>query len=225
MSMINFMNYFLGIAAEGFVPSHAPLKNNKHLNIPFQSIQLRRGKNKSELQGLTPSSLVRVCTMRGQGWGHAYILSVMPNAAPNTVSFINSQTCSNPCALSRWCHPTISSSVLTFSFCLQSFPASGSFLMSQFFALSGQSIGASASVLPISIQDWFPLGWTGSISLQSKNSQESSPTPQFKSIISSVLSLLYGPNLISIHDYWKNHSIDYMDLCQQSNASAFLYAI
>ena len=83
MSMINFMNYFLGIAAEGFVPSHAPLKNNKHLNIPFQSIQLRRGKNKSELQGLTPSSLVRVCTMRGQGWGHAYILSVMPNAAPD----------------------------------------------------------------------------------------------------------------------------------------------
>ena len=54
MSMINFMNYFLSIAAEGFVPSHAPLKNNKHLNIPFQSSQLRRGKGKSKLQGLTP---------------------------------------------------------------------------------------------------------------------------------------------------------------------------
>ena len=56
MSMINFMNYFLSNAAEGFVPSHAPLKNNKHLNIPFQSTQPRRGKDKSELQGLTPSS-------------------------------------------------------------------------------------------------------------------------------------------------------------------------
>ena len=56
MSMINFMNYFLSTAAEGFVPSHAPLKNNKHLNIPFQSTQQRRGKDKSELQGLTPSS-------------------------------------------------------------------------------------------------------------------------------------------------------------------------
>ena len=56
MSMINFMNYFLNTTAEGFVPSHAPLKNNKHLNIPFQSTQPRRGKDKSELQGLTPSS-------------------------------------------------------------------------------------------------------------------------------------------------------------------------
>ena len=56
MSMINFMNYFLSNVAEGFVPSHAPLKNNKHLNIPFQSTQPRRGKDKSELQGLTPSS-------------------------------------------------------------------------------------------------------------------------------------------------------------------------
>ena len=75
----------------------------------------------------------------------------------------------NSCPLSRWCHPTISSSVIPFS-CLQSFPASGSFLMSQFFASGGQSIGvsASASVLPMSIQDWFPLGWTGCISLQSK---------------------------------------------------------
>ena len=66
-----------------------------------------------------------------------------------------------------------------------------------------------------------PLGWTGSISLQSKNSQESSSTPQFKRINSSVLSLLYGTNLISTHDYWTNHSIDYMGLCQQSNVSAF----
>ena len=79
-------------------------------------------------------------------------------------------SCSNSCPLSLWCHPTISSSVITFSSCLQSFPASGSFPMSQFFASSGQSIGvsASASVLPMNIQDWFPLVLTGWISLQSK---------------------------------------------------------
>ena len=77
---------------------------------------------------------------------------------------------SNSLPLSRWCHPTISSSVIPFSSCLQSFTASGSFPMSQFFASGCQSIGvsASASVLPVNIQDWFPLGWTGWISLQSK---------------------------------------------------------
>ena len=79
-------------------------------------------------------------------------------------------TCSNSCLLSQWCHPTISSSVVPFSSCLQLFPASGSFPASQFFTSGGQSIGASASasVLPMNIQDWFPLGWTSWISLQSK---------------------------------------------------------
>ena len=77
---------------------------------------------------------------------------------------------SNSCRLSHWCHPTISSSVVPFSSRLQSFPASGSFQMSQFFASGGQSIGVSTStsVLPMNIRDWFPLGWTGWISLQSK---------------------------------------------------------
>ena len=78
------------------------------------------------------------------------------------------RACSNSCSLSQWCHPTISSSVIPFSFCLQSFPVSGSFPMSQFFTSGDQSIGVSASVLPMNIQDWFPLGWTGWISLQSK---------------------------------------------------------
>ena len=120
------------------------------------------------------------------------------------------RACSNACPLSQWCHPTISSSVFPFSSCFQSFPASGSFQMSQLFASGGQSTGvsASASVLPMNIQDWFPLGWTGWISLQSKDSQESSPTPQFKSINSLVLSFIYSPTLISIHDYWKNHGFD-----------------
>ena len=80
------------------------------------------------------------------------------------------RVCSNSCPLSRWCHPTILSSVVPFSSCLQSFPASGSFPISQFFTSGGQSIrvSASASVLPMNIQDWFPLGFTGFISLQSK---------------------------------------------------------
>ena len=132
--------------------------------------------------------------------------------------------CSNYCPSSQWCHPTISSSVIPFSSHLQSFPASGSFLMSQFFTSGGQSIGASALYLPMNIQDWFPLGWTGFISLQSRDSQESSPTSQFKSINSSVLNFPF-PTLTSIHDYWKNHSFDCTDLCWQSNISAFEYAI
>ena len=78
--------------------------------------------------------------------------------------------CSNSCPSSQWCHPAISSSIIPFSSCLQSFPASGSFPVSQFFTSGGQSIGvsASASVLPMNSQDWFPLGLTGLISLQSK---------------------------------------------------------
>ena len=74
----------------------------------------------------------------------------------------------NSCPLSRWCHPPISSSVIPFSSCPQSFPASGSFQMSQLFTSGGQSIGVSASVLPVNTQDWSPLEWTGWISLQSK---------------------------------------------------------
>ena len=79
-----------------------------------------------------------------------------------------SGVCSNSCPSSQWCHPTISSSVIPFSSCLQSFPISGSFPMSQFYASGGQNIGASASVLLTNIQDWFPLEWTGWISLLSK---------------------------------------------------------
>ena len=96
------------------------------------------------------------------------------------------------------------------SSCLQSFPALGSFLMSQLFTSGGQRIGASASasVFPMHIQGWFPLGLTSLISLQFKDSQESSPTPQCKSVNPSVLSLLYGPTLTCIHDYWKNHTFD-----------------
>ena len=106
----------------------------------------------------------------------------------------------NPCPLCWWCHPTISSSVVPFSSCPQSFPASGSFPMSQLFASGGQSIGvsASASVPPMNTQDWSPLGWTGWISLEFKG----------LSRVFSNTTVQNSPILTSIYDYWKNHSLD-----------------
>ena len=147
------------------------------------------------------SSVAQSCpTVQSHGLQHAR----PPCPSPTSVVYPDSRP------LSWWCHPAISSLVIPFSSRLQSFPASGSFQTSQFFTSGDQSIGvsASASVLPMNIQDWFPLGWTGWISLLSKDSQESSPTPQFKSINSLELSFLYGPTLTSIHDYWENHSYD-----------------
>ena len=97
-------------------------------------------------------------------WPHELQHARPPCPSPTPGVYLNS------CPLSRWCHPTISSSVIPFSSCLLSFPASGSFPMSQFFTSGGQSIGVSAStsVLPMNTQDWFPLGWTGWIPFQSK---------------------------------------------------------
>ena len=116
----------------------------------------------------------------------------------------------NSCLLSWWYHPTISSSVAPFSSCLQSFPASVSFQMSQLFTLGGHSIrvSASTSALPMNTQELSPLGWTGGSPCSQRDSQESSPTTQFKSIKSLVLSFFYSPTLTSIHDYWENHSLD-----------------
>ena len=90
-----------------------------------------------------------------------------------------------------------------------------------------QNIGVSASalVLPMNIQGWFPLGLTGLISLLSKDSQESAPAPQFESISSLTRSFLYDPTLTFVQDYWKNHSFHYMDLCWQSDASAFQFVV
>ena len=116
---------------------------------------------------------------------------------------------SNLRPLSWWCHPAISSSVIPFS-CPQSLSASESFPMSQLFAWGGQSIGVSAlaSVLPMNTQDWSPLEWAGWMPFSPRDSQESSPTPQFKSINSQNLSFLHSPTLTSIHDHWKKHSLD-----------------
>ena len=120
------------------------------------------------------------------------------------------RACSKSSPLSQWCHLTISSSVVPFSSYLQSFPASGSFQMSQLLIAGGQSIGASvsASVLPMNIEDWFPLGLTGWISLQSNGLSRvfSNTTLQKHQFFGT--QLFFSPTLTSIHDYWKNHSFD-----------------
>ena len=116
----------------------------------------------------------------------------------------------NSCPLSRWCHLTISSSVIPFSSCPQSFPTSGSFQMSQLLASGGQSTGVSAStsVLPMNTQDWSPLGWTSWISLQFKGLSRvfSNTTVQKHQLFGA--QFLYNPTLTSINDHWKNHSLD-----------------
>ena len=108
--------------------------------------------------------------------------------------------CSNSHPSSQWCHPIISSSVVPFSSYLQSFPASGSFPMSQFFASGDQGIGvsASASVLPMNIHNWFPLGLTDLISLQSKGLSKVFPNTTIQNINSSVLSFLYRKRTYSL---------------------------
>ena len=124
-------------------------------------------------------------------WPHGLQHTRLPYPSPSP------RACSNSCTLSRWCHPTISSSVIPFSPCLQSFPATGSFLMSQLFTSGGQSIGASASVLPMNIQGWFPLGLTGWISLQSKGLSRvfSNTTVQKHQFFGTQLSLWSNSHL------------------------------
>ena len=116
-------------------------------------------------------------------------------ACQASLSITNSRSLLNSCPSSLWCHPTISSSVVPFSSRLQSLPASRSFQMSQFLPTGGQSTGVSASgtVLTMNIQDWFPVPLTGWPPCSPRNSQESSPTSQFKSINSLALSLLSWP--------------------------------
>ena len=122
---------------------------------------------------------------------------------------------SNSCPLSQWCHPSFHPLLSPFSSCLQSFPTSESFPVSRLFTSGGQSIGApaSSSVLPMNIQDWFPLGWTGWISLQSKGLSRifNSTTIQKHQFFSTQPPL--WSTVTSKHDYWKNLNFDYMDFC------------
>ena len=152
-------------------------------------------------------------------WCHRLQNTRLPSPSPSL------RVCPNSCPLNWWCHPITSSSVTFFSFCLQSFPASGSFPVSWLFVSGGQSIGvsASASFFPMNIQGWFPLGLTGLISLQSKGLSRTSAAPCFKNIDFSALALrlvFYGPPLTSVHDYGKNHSFHCVDLLWQSDVYA-----
>ena len=160
----------------------------KHLkNFPVLSVQF--------------SSSVMSDSLQPHGLQHAR--PPCPSSTPRIYS--------NSCPLSLWCHPTISSSVIPFSSCPQSFPASGSFLTSWLFASSGPSIGASASasVLPMDIQDWFTLGWTGWISLQSKGRTLKSLIEHHSSKASILLCSAYFMVQHSHpYDYWKNHRFD-----------------
>ena len=132
--------------------------------------------------------------------------------------------CSTSCPLNQWWYLMISCSAAPFSFCPQSFPASGSFPMSWLFELGGQTIGATASapVLLINIQGLFPSGSTSLTSLLSRRLSRVFSSSKFENVNSSALSLLYGPTLTSVLDYLKNHSLT-MDFCWQSDVSAFYY--
>ena len=140
------------------------------------------------------------------------VLHYLPEFAQTQIHWVNDAI-----------QPSHSFSVTPFSSCPQSFPASGSFPLSQLFPSGGQSIGASASAsaLPRNIQGWFPLGSNGLFSLQSKGLSRAFSNITVPSINSSAFSLPYGPTLTCIHDYRKNHSFDYMDLCWQSDVSPF----
>ena len=145
---------------------------------PTWCIQMLKSKSSFQFS----CSVVSDC-LRPHGLQHARL----PHPSPTP------RACSNSCPLSQWCYPTTSSSVILFSSCLQSFQASGSFPMSRFFPSGGQSIevSASATVLPMNIQDWFPLGWTRLISLQSKGLSRvfSNTTIQNHQFFSAQLSL------------------------------------
>ena len=127
----------------------------------------------------------------------------------------------NSCLLSQWCYPTISSFVAPISSCPQCFATSGSLPVNLIFPSGGQSPGASAlaSIHPMIIQCWFSLGMTGLIFLLSKGLSRVSSRIRKHQFFGAQPSLC--PALTSEHDYWKNHSLDYMDLCQQSNVSSF----
>ena len=143
-----------------------------------------------------------------QSLSHVWLCDSMDSTCQASLSFTISWSFFKFMSI-EWCHPTISPSA-AFFFCPQSFPVSGSFLVSWLFALGGQSIGASASVLPMNIQGWFPLGLTGWFSLQSKDLNSLLQHHNSK----ASFSLLYGPAFTSVLDYCKSQSSDYMDLCQ-----------
>ena len=154
LSITNSQSLLKLMSIESVMPSIQP--SHPLLSLPPPAFKLPQHQIRSDQISCSVSS--------DSLWPHGLQHVRIPCPSPSPGA------CSNSCLLSRWCHPTISSFVVRFSSSLQSFPVSGSFPMTQFFTSGGQSIGvsASASVLPMNIQDWFPLGWTGWIFLESK---------------------------------------------------------
>ena len=150
-------------------------------------------------------------------WPHGLQHTRLP--CPST----SPRVCSNSCPLNWWCHPTISSSLFPFSSCPQSSSPSGSFQMSQFFTSGGQSIGvsASASVLPMSIQGWFPFRINWLISLQSRDSQESSPAPHSKASVLRQSALFMAQFSHLYMTTGKTTALTIQTFGLQSNVSAF----
>ena len=131
----------------------------------------------------------------------------------------SSGVCPSSCLLCQLCHPTISSYIVPFSSCFAVFPSNRVFSNELALHTRWVKYWTSASVRPVNSQGWFPLGLTDWFDLLAVQGtlQESSPTPLFEGINSSTPNLLYGSTLISVHDYWKNHSFDCIDLCWQIN--------
>ena len=175
--------------------------------------KVKRESHKESCRKIPRRSLGRaiLTTSSVQSLSHVQLFAILWTVACQaSLSFTTSQSLLKLMSIESVMPSTISSSVIPFSSCFQSFPASGSFPMSQFLASGGQSTGDSAlaSILPMNIQNRFPLGWTGLTPCCPRDSEKSSPTPQFKSINSSALSFLYSPILTSILDYWKKHSFN-----------------
>ena len=136
------------------------------------------------------------------------------------------RVCPSSCSLHQWCRPAISSSDALFSSCLRSFPASGTFPMS-LFTSDDQSAGASVSAwtLPMNVQGLLPLKLIGLISLLSRGLSGVFSSTTFEGLNSLVLCLLCGPAPTTRCDHWEDHSLDYTDLCRQSNVSAFQHTV
>ena len=165
-------------------------------SMPGYSPRGHKELDTTEQLSLMPTAISNWGWVRSASYAYfslGHFISSVATACQISLSITNSRSLPNSCPLSRWCHLTISSSVVPFSSCLQSFPASGSFQMSQLFASGGWNIGVSTStsILPMNTQDWFPLGWTGWISLQSKALSRvfSNTTVQKHQFIGTQLSL------------------------------------
>ena len=166
------------------------------------------------------NSMLVIVVIQSLSWVQLFVTPWTP-VCQASLSFTNCQFVQTEVFWCRLCHSTIWSSVIPFYSYSQSLPASGSFPMSQLFTSGGQSMELQHQSFQWIFRLDFLQDWLVRSPCRPRDPQEDSPAPQFESISSSALNLLYGPTLTSVHGYWKNHSFDYTDLCWQSDCSAF----